>query len=61
MGTTAPKHVCGLCKAGFADEAKYVAHVCKETGVTPADAEHQGEAFKAVQTAALKRGAEKKK
>lgn len=54
------EHVCGLCGAGFDTEAEYVGHKCAETGVTPADIEHQGPEFAAISEAALARGAERK-
>lgn len=53
-------HICGRCKAEFDSEEAYNGHTCPETGVTPADPEHHGEEFLAVQEAALKRGEERK-
>lgn len=54
------QHVCSNCGETFETEADYIAHKCEKTGFTPADIEHQGENFKKVSEAALKRGAEKK-
>lgn len=44
----------------FSSEESYVAHECEATGVTPADPEHQGPEFVAIQEAALARGEERK-
>lgn len=52
-------HICGLCKEQFKTDEEYVGHTCKETGVTPADPEHQGPEFAAISEAALKRGADR--
>lgn len=54
-------HKCGRCEVEFATDQEYLEHECPETGVTPKDPEHLGEEFKAVQEAALERGAEKAK
>ncbi len=53
-------HKCGQCDAEFSSDEEYVAHLCEKTGFTPADAEHQGPEFAAVQEAALARGEERK-
>lgn len=54
------KHICGKCGEQFDSEEEYCNHECKETGFKPTDIEHQGEEFKAVSEAALKRGEERK-
>ena len=54
------KHVCGLCAKGFDTDKEYCEHVCEETGVTPADPEHQGPEFAAISEEALKRGEARK-
>ncbi len=54
------KHICGKCGQSFNSEQEYLDHVCTETGFKPTDIEHQGEEFKAVSEAALKRGEERK-
>ena len=54
------KHICSPCGGVFNSEEEYIAHKCKKTGFTPADAKHQGAEFVKVQEAALKRGAAKK-
>ncbi|MFZ3032252.1 MAG: hypothetical protein WA082_04405 [Candidatus Moraniibacteriota bacterium] len=53
-------HKCGKCDLEFSSEESYVAHECEATGVTPADPEHQGPEFVAIQEAALARGEERK-
>lgn len=53
-------HKCGKCDGEFDSEESYVAHACEATGFTPADAEHQGPEFVAVQEAAVARGEERK-
>ena len=53
-------HKCGKCGGEFATDQEYLDHECPETGFKPTDPENLGEEFKAVQEAALKRGAEKK-
>lgn len=52
------QHVCGLCMGIFASVEDYTGHTCASTGFTPADPQHQGPEFAAVQQAALQRGAE---
>ena len=53
-------HKCGRCGKEFKTEKEYCDHMCEATGFTPKDADHQGEDFKAVQEAALKRGEARK-
>lgn len=52
-------HICGRCRLGFLTEEEYCQHTCMDTGYTPQDPEHLGEAFRLIQEAALKRGAER--
>jgi predicted nucleic acid-binding Zn-ribbon protein len=54
------EHVCSPCGETFETEKEYLEHKCAKTGFTPADIEHQGEGFKKISEAALKRGAAKK-
>ncbi len=54
-------HVCGRCGQKFKTEKEYLNHKCKKTGFKPTQIEHQGEEFKAVSEAALKRGAARAK
>lgn len=51
-------HICGTCEASFDTEEQYVAHQCT-SGFTPADPEHLGAEFVAIQRAALERGLER--
>ena len=55
----AGKHIDGLTGLVFETEEAYLKHKSPATGFTPEDPEHLGEEFKAVQAAALKRGASK--
>lgn len=52
------KHICGKCLDEFLTEQEYLDHKCPITNFTPADPEHHGPEFLAVQAAALERGRE---
>jgi hypothetical protein len=52
---TAQLHICGVCNRKFGSDEEYTTHVCRDN-YTPADIEHQGEAFATISAAALKRG-----
>ena len=55
-----PTHICSPCGQEFATEQEYLDHVCTKTNVTPKDPANLGADFEAIQTAALKRGADRK-
>lgn len=55
-----PTHICSPCGGKFATEQEYLNHTCGVTGVTPKDPANLGADFEEIQTAALKRGADKK-
>ena len=53
-------HVCSPCGQKFATEQEYLDHTCGVTGVTPKNPVNLGADFVAIQSAALKRGADRK-
>ena len=59
------KHFCGTCGGDYDSQAKYLAHVCNQTGHKPATFEHldatsDGQ-FSLQSAKALERGESKKK
>lgn len=52
-------HICGKCGKEFKTEDAYLAHTCKDTGVTPKDGLSMGLHYTAIQEAAIKRGSKK--
>lgn len=54
------KHVDGLTGLVFDTEEAYLEHTSPVTGYKPTEPEHQGEGFKAISDAAIRRGEEKK-
>ena len=51
--------ICSNCTQQFESDEAYIAHQCSATGFTPAQPEHLGPEFVAIQKAALERAKER--